>query len=135
MEHTDSMSSRDLNLPEQRGYQSTREDTGNTVIPPLRYLVTLTGHSDPESPEPRGSVANPNASSARQPLRLGMPTGTLGAFEAATTSRHGETAPAENMDLTGPGSSVLDGRHDEITGRSRHNNEERPRTDDDWQTV
>ncbi|KAL1469522.1 hypothetical protein MTO96_041022 [Rhipicephalus appendiculatus] len=64
-----------------------------------------------------------------------MATGTLGAFEATTTSRHGETAPAENMDLTGPGSSVLDGRHDEISGRSQQNNEERPRTDDDWQTV
>ncbi|KAL1486136.1 hypothetical protein MTO96_047083, partial [Rhipicephalus appendiculatus] len=64
-----------------------------------------------------------------------MATGTLGAFEATTTSRHGETAPAENMDLTGPGSSVLDGRHDEKSGRSGQNNEERPRTDDDWQTV
>ncbi|KAL1486638.1 hypothetical protein MTO96_031310, partial [Rhipicephalus appendiculatus] len=117
------------------GYQSTQEDTGNTVIPPLRYLVTLAGHSDPESPEPRGSVADPNASSARQPLRLGMATGMLGAYEATTTSRHGETAPAECMALTGPGSSTLDGRHDEITGPSRQNNEERPRTDDDWQTV
>ncbi|KAL1426845.1 hypothetical protein MTO96_037496 [Rhipicephalus appendiculatus] len=105
------------------------------MIPHLRYFVTLRGHSDPERPEPRGSVAGPNASSARQPLRLGMATGTLGAFEATTTSRHGETAPAENIDLTGPGSSVLDGRHDEISGRSRQNNEERPQTDDDWQTV
>ncbi|KAH7931979.1 hypothetical protein HPB52_025070 [Rhipicephalus sanguineus] len=115
-------------------YQSTSEDTGNTVIPPLRYLVRLTGRSEPESPEPRASVADPNASSARPPLRLGMATGTLDAFET-TTSSHGEPTPAENMDLTGPGSSTMDGRHDGIADTSRQNIEGRPRTDDDWHTV
>ncbi|KAH7963944.1 hypothetical protein HPB52_023975 [Rhipicephalus sanguineus] len=56
--------------------------------------------SDPESPQPRASVVDLNASSARPPLRLGMATEMLGAFEA--TSSHDEPTPAENMDLTGP---------------------------------
>ncbi|KAH7956294.1 hypothetical protein HPB52_007896 [Rhipicephalus sanguineus] len=115
-------------------YQSTREDTGNRVIPPLRYLVRLTGRSEPESPEPRASIADPNASSARPPLRLGMATRPLGAFET-TTSSHGEPTPADNMDLTGPGSSTMDDRHDGIADTSRQNTEGRPRTDDDWHTV
>ncbi|KAH7976230.1 hypothetical protein HPB52_010184 [Rhipicephalus sanguineus] len=103
-------------------------------MPPLRYLVRLTGRSEPESPEPRATVADPNASSARPPLRLGMATGTLDAFET-TTSSHGEPTPAENMNLTGPGSSTMDGRHDGIADTSRQNIEGRPRTDDDWHTV
>ncbi|KAL1443708.1 hypothetical protein MTO96_030210 [Rhipicephalus appendiculatus] len=63
-----------------------------------------------------------------------MATGTLGTFEI-TTSRHVETTPVENEDLVRTGSSTLDGKHDRTTVPSRQINEERPLTDDAWQTV
>ncbi|KAH8036971.1 hypothetical protein HPB51_007640 [Rhipicephalus microplus] len=95
----------------------------------------LTGHNNPQLSEWRGSVADPTDNSKRQPLRLRMATGTLDSFGAAAPSKHGETTPAYNMDLTKPGLIFMGGRHDEIADQIRPHNEERLWLKDDWQTV